>query len=193
MQKKFFRCQGLVWSITWFERHLSWGKCCSTSPDCPHTTRACALFRAAQSFMSTMLVATRICRRSPEVRFLYVPFKFRRTQLEHHECTQSKVLPDYSSFVEGSPTTTKKPNHRSGFCWQTKKIFWSLIDIQKMFQFKIHEYLWIDPVWGQISSVSPLLSSCMCLKQRREIIINDEDERLRREMGFREIIMQKSY
>lgn len=67
-----------------------------------------------------------------------------------------------------------------------------------MFQFKIHEYLWIDPDWGQISSSHSIraltnIHLCVCLKQRREIIINDEDERLWREMGFREIIMQKSY
>lgn len=34
----------------------------------------------------------------------------------------------------------------------------------------------------------------VCLfETKKKIIINDEDERLRREMEFREIIMQKSY
>lgn len=70
----------------------------------------------------------------------------------------------------------------------------SLIDIQRMFQFKIHEYLWIDPAGTNFFLSHDLRPKRVCLrKQKKKIIINDEDERLWREMGFREIIMQKSY
>lgn len=82
--------------------------------------------------------------------------------------------------------------------WEKK----NLIDIQKMFQFKIHEYLFAD--WTEMGTANFFLSLFFCLlslrvvlvclfETKKKIIINDEDERLWREMGFCGIIMQKSY
>lgn len=78
----------------------------------------------------------------------------------------------------------------------------NLIDIQKMFQFKIHEYLCAD--WTGMGTGNFLSSSTFCFpslrvvlvclfETKKKIIINDEDERLWREMEFCGIIMQKSY